>query len=796
MALSPGTRVGPYEVIAPLGAGGMREVYRARDPQLRREVAVKVLPTERAADPARRARLLAEARAAAALNHPNICTIYEVGEADSCAYIAMELVDGRPLSERLDAGPLPVEEVLRYGRQLADAVAHAHERGVVHRDLKAANVMALPDGRVKVLDFGLAKHAAEAPVDVTTQQSLTDAGAVLGTLVYMSPEQLRGQPVDRCSDIWALGIILYEMAAGVRPFQGGTGFEVSSAIFRDVPPPLPGKEPRALDAAVRRCLEKDPERRYQQAGELRAALEAVANGTATASTLPARPRSAPRGVLRPALVAMAAAAVAAALFGWLRMRTVAPRPAAAIQSLAVLPLENLSRDPEEEYFAAGMHEALITDLSRIGLTKVIAKATADTFKGTTAAPADIARTLGVDALITGSVLRASGRVQVSAQLVSVASGAVLWANRYERGAGDVLSLQNELVAAIAREVRATISPEEAARLAEPAPRVNPAAHDAYLKARSLFASMTSTADPKYLDAAIVEFERAIAIDPSYAPSHAGLSLAYQTASQGSWRSPQETFPKARAAALKAIELDDRLAVAHAALAGAFLWFDWNWTGAEHESERALTLNPESVEALTAAEVYATLISRRRDDAARLSQRIIDIDPLNPFSRLQPAWVALFSKRYDEAIDKAKTLVELSPNNLMGPAFLAAAYAVKRDDAEVVKQCGRVLEMLSGAFVMQFIGECAGNLGLVGRTAEARRLLQRLEHPPRGVWLDPLSMGDAYAGVGDADRAVEWYQRGLDQRSPTMIYLNVHHAADRIRSDARFQTVLRQMNFPP
>jgi TolB-like protein len=470
------------------------------------------------------------------------------------------------------------------------------------------------------------------------------------------------------------------------------------------------------------------------------------------------------------------------------------RPGTEIRSLAVLPLENLSRDANQDYFVSGMHEALITDLAQIGLQKVIAKASVDAFKDTKKPLRDIASELGVEGLVTGSVMRANDRVRVSAQLVRADNGAVVWANRYERNIGDVLSLQNELVSAIAREVRATLSPEQHARLAS-ARQVDPAAHDAYLKGRSLFASFTSSVNTKYLDASIAQFEQAIQNDPMYAPSYAGLSLSYLTASQASWRSPKETFPKARAAALKAVELDDQSVAAHTMLANVLLWFDWNWTGSAHEIERALQLNPDSVDALIASLNYLTLVSGQVDEAERTSQRIIDVDPLNPFSRVQPVWVAFFSRRYDESIARGKTLVELQPNNLMGPWFLASSYAAKRMRAEVVTQCGKGMELLGGAYVMQAIAECVGELGIVGETARARQLLQRLEHPPSGVWLDPVPMGDAYAGLGDVTGALEWYQRGLEERSPNMIYMKTDSLADSIRHDPRFQALYRQMNFP-
>jgi TolB-like protein len=799
VTLQPGVRLGSFEILAAIGAGGMGEVYRARDSKLERDIAIKVLPAELSDDPGRRNRLLAEARAAAALNHPHICTVHQVGTIDGRAYLAMELVEGATLASLLSRGPLPREQILVYGRQIADALAHAHARGVVHRDLKSANIMVTEDGRAKILDFGLAaRFGGRDLIEATTRLSLNDAGSVAGTLPYMAPEQLRGQSADTRSDIWALGIVLYEMSAGRRPFTGQTGFELSSAIFHADPPPLPSSVPVALQAVTQQCLVKEPARRYQQAGEVRAGLDAIRSGVVPPPPTAAR---VDHRLSRRAIIVAGGVGIAIVLAGvavWLnplglRDRFVRDRRA-TIRSIAVLPLQNLSGDAGQEYFVAGVHEALITDLSRIGLEKVIAKASVDSLKGTTKSIGEIARDLGVEGMITGSVVRANDRVQISAQLVQAETGSVLWANRYERGAGDVLALQNDVVSAIAREVRATLSPEQSARLGRAHP-VKPDAHDAYLKARSLFAAFVNTQDLKYMDSAFTEYEHAIQLDPTYAPSYAGLSRAYETASEGSWRAPKETFPKARVAALKAVELDDELAEAHAALAEVFLWFDWNWAGAEHEIQRALQLNPDSVDALTASEVYATLVQSRADEAIRTSQRILEVDPLNPFGRVQSIWVNYFSRRYDESIAKAKTLMELSANNLMSPWFLASNYAQKGMPADVVRYCDRVMEILGNGFMMQPIAQCAANLGIVGETARSRKLLRRLEQPVSGTWLDPMPMGDAYASVRDVDRAVSWYQRGLDERSSNMIYLKVNPLSDPVRNDARFQALLYQMKFP-
>ena len=792
-AIPGGTQLGPYKIIERLGAGGMGEVYRARDTKLGRDVALKVLPQELVNEPERRIRLLSEARAAAGLNHPNICTIHEIGEADGQAYIAMEVVEGQTLSTRLAEGPLSSDEVLRYGVQLAEALAHAHDRGVVHRDVKSGNVIVTPEGRVKLLDFGLAKRFSQKDLaDATTysQTSLTEPGTILGTLAYMAPEQLRAQPADARSDVWSLGVVLHEMAAGARPFEGQTTYELSSAILQATPPPLPLRMPAQLQAVTNRCLQKEPARRYQRASELRAALETVGTPGNTPVTTYSRRLIAVASLVLLVLVGAAAllnlATIRQRLFG---------ASGQQIRSIAVLPLENLSGDPNQEYFVAGMHEALITDLARIGLQKVIAKTSADMFKGSKKPLRDIGRELGVDGLVTASVMRASDRIRVTAQLVRAESGEVLWANRYDRSAGDVLSLQNDLATAIAGEVKAKVTPEQSARLAT-ARRINPAAHDAYLKGRFLFGNFTNAVNRKLLDDAIAQLEQAIQIDPTYAPPYAALSGAYVAATQTSFLPPSDAFPKAKAAALKAVELDDRLAEAHAALSQVYFWHEWNWAAAEREIQRALQLNPDSVDTLTASEVYSLLVKARFDEAALTSQRIVDVDPLNPFVRVQTIWASFISRRHDDSIRHSRTLIELAPKAWFAHFFLAMNYAVKGMRPEVNTECGKVVELLAGVYDMQSLATCVWALGTVGETDQARRLLRVVEHPPSGLWLDPAIMAAAYVGLGDIDRAMTWYQKGLEERSPNMVYMKVGPGAwDSVRGDPRFQAMLRQMNFP-
>jgi serine/threonine-protein kinase len=794
-ALRGGARFGSYTIIELIGAGGTGEVYRAHDVTLGRDVALKVLPLHVARDAEQRRRVLREARAAASLNHPNICTIHEVGDADGYTYIAMEAVEGRSLAARLAEGPLSVPDLLRCGVQLADAASHAHERRILHRDLKSANVMLTREGRVKVLDFGLAKRISTSEVDAQhSRVPNTELGGVFGTVPYMSPEQLRGLPADTRSDVWAMGVIVYELAAGRRPFAGQTNFDVSSAILHDRPAPLPSHIPSALQAAIGRCLEKEPERRFQQASDLRAALESLEN---------VQVRSAVRaeGMRRrvATLYAGAATIVVAvvAVLMWSRsasFRQLMPGSTGTpVQSIAVLPLKSVSGNPGDAYVVDGMHDALITDLARLGVPRVIAKTSADAFKGSTQSLRDIGKQLGVDGLVTGSVMRVDQRVQITVQLVKAVTGDVVWANRYERSTGDILSLQSDLVEAIAREIHATISPEQTARLST-ARQVNPAAHDAYLKGRSMEAAFANFVDRPHLDAAVAQYEEAIRLDPSYAPPYAALSVMFQNASQASLLPPADTLPRARAAARKAVDLDDLLPEGHAALAGVLLWHDWNWAAADREIRRALQLNPQSADVLHLAEAYAALVSASVDDVSRFSQRILDVDPLNPFSRVQTVWSAFNTQRYDEAIRRAKALLDVWPDNIMGPWFLASSYAVQRNRAEVAANCGRVMKLLGGAYNMQAIAMCAWAYATVGQANEARRLLNIVEHPPSGAWLDPAVMGNAY-GPLDPDRAFAWYDKALADRSPNLVYMKVAAPWDATRSDPRFESLLRRMNFP-
>ena len=803
MPLTPGAHFGGYEIVARLGAGGMGEVYRARDPRLEREVALKVLPAATEANTAARARLLREARLAARLNHPNICTIHEVGEAEGQIYVAMELVSGETLSERLSSARMGVDEVTRLGQQMADALAHAHENGIVHRDFKSPNVIITPEGRAKVLDFGLAKRLVETESEATTltAASLTAQGAVVGTLTYMAPEQLKGRPADARSDVWALGVVLYEMASGVRPFAGQTGYELSSAILNHPPPPLPADVPPPLAAIVERCLAKDPAQRYPRAGEVRSALETLrAGGTATAS-LGRRPAllERRRWVLLAGLATVAAvvAVVAALDVGGLRGRLLgrAFGPGAAIR-MAVLPFANLTGDPEQEYLSDGLTQELISQLGRLhpqGLS-VIARTSVMRYKKGDTPVDQIGRELGVGYVLEGSARREGGTIRITAELVHVTDQAQLWAETYERELSGLLALQSEVAGAVARALALKLLPAEQARAASARP-VNPEAYDAYLKGSYHWKKLT----PADADTAQRYFELALAKDPSYAPAYEGLAWVWAIRQQMGMTLPQVAGPKAKAAALKALELDDDYAGAHEALALVRTWTDWDWAGAEPEWRRALELNPNGANA-HAYYAHFLAITGRGDEAVRHSKRALELDPFNALFHSMYAMVLDFQRRPDEAMTAARAALAIDPDDGLALSALQRAFIVKgMRDEQLAQQRQRIAK--DGGRVAAFERGLAEGGYEGAQRAIADLLAARYEKaggvPNPGtfrVYL-PCAIALRYIDAGDYARAMDWLEEAYEVRDPNLPYNIGDPVYDPLRSDPRFQALARRMGLP-
>jgi serine/threonine-protein kinase len=802
--LTAGRRLGPYEITAPIGAGGMGDVWRARDTRLERDVALKVLPAEALADETARARLVREARLASKLNHPHICTIHEVGEAEGQTYIAMELVEGQPLDARVAAGLLPVDEVVRYGRQLAAALAHAHGRGVVHRDLKSANVVVTPEGQVKVLDFGLAKRlTSERLVQATpvAPASLTAPGVVVGTLAYMAPEQLRGQPADARSDIWALGVVLYEMAAGKRPFEGQTGFEVTAAILSQPVPAVPPSVPAPLEGVIDRCLAKEPGARYQRADEVLAALEAVAAGRASAWPTWRVVVRRHRGLTGAVTGVLALLAGAAFLFGLdiggLRSRAaggaaVPPR----VTRLAVLPLANLSGDPEQEYLSDGLTQEMIAQLGRLNpaALSVIARTSVMRYKRSEAPVDQIGRELGVDYILEGSAQREAGRIRITVELIKVLDQSQLWANSYERELTGILVLQGEVAQKVAGALALKLLPAERARLAGTS-AVNPEAYEAYLKGASLWKAMT----PADVDTAERYFELALEKDPSYAAADAGLAWVWVIRQQMGMTLPQVAGPKAKAAALKALESDDSYAGTHEALAAVLAAIDWDWPGAEREYRRALELNPNGANA-HAYYAHLLIILGRGGEAVEHSKQAIELDPFNALFHGMYALVLLHQRRFDDAVVAARAALAIDPNQSVAESVLGRVFIAKRmRDEQLALQRQRLAKDPERvAALEQGLAE-AGYEGAQRRLGDllAARYEKAGGVPTAGARRTFLPVGIAlrYVDAGDYSRALDWLEKAYEVRDPNLLYSFSDPINDPLRANPRFQALAKRMRLP-
>ncbi len=780
-----------YSITQKLGEGGMGVVYRAHDQTLHRDVALKFLTIDSLDDRLAREKVLQEARAISALNHPNICTIYEVGEADGRPYLAMEYVEGHPLSAEISLGGLSGDVVVRYGMQLADALGHAHEHGIVHRDLKAANVIVTPSGRLKVLDFGLSKRAAKETSEETTQFDGTwvSRDSITGTLPYIAPELLKGRLADARSDIWALGVMLYEMAAGKRPFRGATSFELSAAILREPPPVITPSLPPVLQAVIDKCLDKDPSQRYHSGGELRAALEAAS----TASRSQRIDLNALAGQRAPAslrYVLGILAAVALVVFGlwWRTNRHAALRGAApgVIQSLAVLPLENLSGDPSQDYFADGMTDALITELSQIRKLRVISRTSVMQYKHTQKSLENIAQELNVDGVVEGSVVRASGRVRISTKLIQSSTAQSLWAENYERDFTDVLALQSDIATSIARNIQVELSGTEASHLASRR-AVVPEAYEAYLKGQFELQKRT----PDGITAAGQFFQDAIAKDPTYAAAYAGLADSLLALSNYGLRSPAEMIPQAKAAAEKALQLDDRLAEAHASLA-TIRMFHLEWDGVENEYQRAIALNPGYAPALHWYALYLAAVGRKEDSLTEI-KLAREIDPRSLIINANIGWCYYLAGDYDHAIEAEKNTLQLDPSFGVARGYLGQIYLEKRQFAEAIGEMQTFVSLSPGDVSRK--AELAHAYARAGKKNEADEIRREFERNQGQKYISPYDWAVLYAGSGDKQKTLSWLEKAYEERSGTMANLGVHPQFAFLRGEQAFERLLRRVGIP-
>ncbi len=793
MNLPSGTRLGAYEILAPLGAGGMGEVYRGRDTRLDREVAVKVISERLRNDANALARLQREARAVASLSHPNIVALHDVGSDNGVAFIVMELLDGESLAQCIVAGGLPWKRAVEIAASIADALASAHGKGVVHRDLKPANIFVTREGHTKVLDFGLAKHdpfRTDGPTVSFTRPGETEPGMVLGTVSYLSPEQARGEPADERSDIFSLGCVLYEMVSGRRAFDGGSAPETLAAILRDDPPDLAGsgaRFPPGIGALVRRCLEKKSDQRFQSARDLAFSLREILGAsdprTGEGHVGAGRPFSRRSVALATALLVLMAGAF------WFGVTRQSVGSGARIQSLAILPLSNLSPNQEQEYFADAMTEELTTRLAKMSNWRVISRTSVMAYRGTQKRIPDIARELGVDAVIEGSVIREGSRVKVTAQLIDGRTDRHIWADTFEREVDSVLAIQSDVARAIAGAVDLTLTPEGDRRLTAATRPVLPAAYDAYIRGRHAW-DKRSEAD---LREAIRLFQQSIDADPTYAPAYAGLADCYAQLGYGSYISPDDSFPRARAAAMRALELDATLAEAHASLGFVRMYYDWDFTEAEAEYKRAFELNPNYA---IAHQWYAYLLTAMERPAADAEREIAiakQLDPLSVPINIDHAYILHYYERNDEALRSVRLALEMNPRFPPGHFWLGRIYTAEGRYSDAEAALHNIGPLRTWSPAMAVLGYLYGKSG---RMNEAGAILKEFEALARSDrYASGYAIAVVHAGLGDAERAFALLDAAYRERSHWLVWLKRDQRWNDIRADARFQRLVKKIGLP-
>ena len=763
MPLSAGDKLGPYEILAFLGAGGMGEVYRARDTRLNRDVAIKFSAAQFSE------RFEREAKAIAALNHPNICQIYDIGPN----YLVMECVDGSPIVASDQPQALPPAEVLRLGTQMAAALEAAHAKGIIHRDLKPANILVTSSGTVKLLDFGLAKQGiGTPPSDETNTIDVTQAGMILGTPSYMSPEQAEGRPADARSDIFSFGTVLHEMLAGRRAFGGGSAAAIIGAIIYKEPEPLTA--PPALQGIVSKCLAKSPAGRFQSATDLRRALEGASLGGI--------PRSKRRMLAATiAAVLLLIAFIAAGIY-WKGSRT------GAIDSIAVLPLENRSNNSDADYISDGITESVNNSLARLPNLRVVPHSVALHYKGKQVDAQKVGDELKVQSILTGSVTPQGDVVRVNVELDDIRNGKELWGQQYNRRPADLLAVQND----IAREVSQRLGGQALAATQQQemskGSTGNPEAYQLYLKGKYYTNKLTKDGLAKGID----YFNQAIAIDPNYGLAYNGL--AYNYINQDGWyMRGAEAGPKAKQAAEKALAIDPKDADAHVALAIEAQWYEWNWAVAESEFKRAIELNPNDSEAHGYYSWFLAPMGRG-PEALVEAKRAQQIAPLSSMGNFFVASVLVFTRQWDAAIQQLHSDIELEPGFWFDHCFLGRAYEAKGRLPEAIAEFQSALALdKDNTEIWSGLGHA---YALSGNKSEARKVLNHLDGLSTQNYVSSYSRAIIYAGLGEKDQVFAWLERAYQERSYFLaVYLPTDSRLDGLHTDPRFIDLKRRVGLP-
>ena len=780
-----GEKIGHYKVQSAIGAGGMGKIYRASDTRLLRDVAIKVLPEELLQNDSAVERFMREAHAASALNHPNILTIYDIGEHDQVRFIATEYVEGETLRKRMQRSPLNLSEILDIAVQVSDALCAAHEAGIIHRDIKPENIMIRPDGIVKVLDFGIAKLSEREPAQTGTDaptlvRSLTNQGTILGTANYMSPEQARGLEVDERSDIFSLGVVIYEMIAQKPPFTGATLADVIASILKSEPEPLARTVKNIspdLEAIVGKALRKNLEERYRTMQEFGLDLKRVRQRLELMTELERIHISGDAFPNENVTKLLSAAAPA-------RKK----RTRRAIDSLAVLPFLNGSSDAETEYFSDGMTECIINSLSKLPKLRVVPRSTVFRYKGQENDLLKIGEELGVRAVFSGRIVQLGDWIIVKVELIDVANESQIWGEQYRRKMTNIFALLDDIAEDISEQLRLKLTGEQKRRLAKRYTK-NAEAYQYYLKGRYF---VTSKRTEEWIKKGIEYFQKAIDLDPNYALAYSGISEAYGflASSTGGW-SPHEAYPKAKAAALKALELDDTLGEAHCSLGFSLLLYDWDFRAAEREFKKAVRLSPNYPNAHDGYGFYLKAVGRHEESIEKC-KLVQQLDPLSPFAHVSLGYAYYFARDYERAIEECRKALEMDKNSTFAYRNLGLAYLQQGKYEKAIEALSNAVKFSQGGLAFEsFLGFA---YAVAGKRDEARDVLESLEVMDRERYVPAHNFAMIYAGLGDFDKSFEWLEKAYRERTGFLPFMKVEPIVDCLREDPRFHDLIRRIGF--